>query len=95
MSLIFEWDAQKAKANHKKHGVSFEEAATVFGDFLSLTIPDYQHSFAESRYSTIGVSHYGKTIVVIHEDKGDNVRVISARLATKYEKKSYEESKKK
>lgn len=95
MSLIFEWDAQKVKANHKKHGILFEEATTVFGDFLSLTIPDHQHSFGEDRYLTMGMSHYGKTIVVIHKDKGDNIRVISARLATKHEKRIYEESKKK
>ena len=95
MSLIFEWDAKKAKVNHRKHGISFEEASTVFGDFLSLTIPDQQHSFSENRYLTMGMSYFGKTIVVIHEEKGDNIRIISAHLATRNEKKFYEENKKK
>lgn len=94
MSLNFEWDQNKADSNFKKHGISFEEASTVFGDHLSLTIPDPLHSVGEERFMTIGGSHQGRTIVIVHVDKNDIIRIVSARLATKYEKKDYEENKK-
>lgn len=92
MPLSFEWDEHKAKSNLAKHGVSFEEAATVFGDPLSLTIPDPAHSHAEDRFIVIGSSALQKLLVVAHTDRGDNIRIISARRATKRERKSYEEN---
>jgi uncharacterized DUF497 family protein len=64
--LTFEWDSRKARSNLAKHGVSFEEAATVFGDPLSLTIPDSEHSLAEKRYITMGRAFNGKLLVVVH-----------------------------
>ena len=91
MSLIFEWDKRKAAANLKKHGVSFEEAATVFGDPLSITIEDPDHSEDETRFVIIGQSYQGRTIIVAHAERGDNIRIISARLATRRERQAYEE----
>lgn len=93
MGLKFEWEEVKAKKNLKKHEVSFEEASTVFGDILSKTIPDPIHSFGERRYITIGQTSKRRTIVVIHTDINDNIRIISARLANKQERKAYEEAK--
>jgi len=93
MPLSFEWDESKAKANLAKHGVSFEEASTVFGDSLSLTIPDPAHSQAEDRWIVLGQSHQGKLLVVVHAERGDNIRIISARRASKRERKDYEEGK--
>jgi hypothetical protein len=92
MPLSFEWDQKKAKANLAKHGVSFEEAATVFGDSLSLTIPDPVHSQAEERWIMVGQSHRRKLLVVVHTERGDNIRIISARRASWRERKQYEES---
>jgi uncharacterized DUF497 family protein len=89
--MKFEWDRGKAKSNLSKHGVSFEEAATVFGDPLSLTISDPGHSDEEDRFVTIGVSSKLRTIVLVHTDRGDHVRIVSARLATTRERKDYEE----
>jgi uncharacterized protein len=88
--MKFEWDKRKAVSNIKKHGVPFEESSTVFGDPLSLTIQDPIHSNKEERYVTIGLSAKFRIIVVIHTDRGDNIRIISARLATKGEKNNYE-----
>jgi uncharacterized DUF497 family protein len=88
--MKFEWDKRKAISNIKKHGVPFEEASTVFGDPLSLTIQDPRHSSKEDRYVTIGLSAEFRIIVVIHTDRGDNIRIIRARLATKGEKNHYE-----
>jgi uncharacterized DUF497 family protein len=92
MPLDFEWDERKARSNLAKHGVSFEEAATIFGDPLSLTIPDPAHSQAENRFIIIGQSHQRKLLVVVHTERGDNIRVISARRASKRERKAYEEA---
>jgi uncharacterized DUF497 family protein len=92
MPLSFEWDVSKAKSNAAKHGVSFEEATTVFGDPLSLTIPDPVHSQVETRSILLGQSHQGKLLVVVHTERGDNIRIISARRASRPERKSYEES---
>ena len=92
MPLSFEWDESKAKSNLAKHGVSFEEASTVFGDPLSLTIPDPAHSQAEDRSIMLGQSHQRKLLVVVHTERGDNIRIISARRASRGERKSYEES---
>ena len=92
MPLDFEWDDQKAKVNALKHGVTFEEASTVFGDPLSLTIPDPAHSQFEQRFVIIGHSHQRKLLVVVHTERGDSIRIISARRATRRERKTYEES---
>ena len=92
MALTFEWDQKKAASNLRKHGVSFEEAATAFGDPLSLTIPDPDHSLDEDRYVLIGESQMERLLVVAHTERSDTIRIISARLATRGERKSYEES---
>jgi hypothetical protein len=92
MALNFEWDANKAKSNIGKHRISFEEASTVFGDPRSLTIPDPAHSDLENRFITVGTSHRGKLLVVVHTERGDNIRIISARFASRRERQSYEES---
>jgi uncharacterized DUF497 family protein len=86
----FEWDARKAAANLKKHGVSFEEATTVFYDPLSATLDDPDHSIAEQRLITIGYSSHGRLLVVSHTERGNTLRVISARLATARERKRHE-----
>jgi hypothetical protein len=75
-----------------KHGVSFEEATTVFGDPLSLTIPDPAHSQIEDRFIILGRSHRHRLLVVVHTERGDNIRIISARPASRRERKHYEES---
>ncbi len=86
-----EWDSRKAAANLRKHGVSFEEAATVFRDTLSASAVDPDHSVGEVRYITFGVSAQGRLLVVAHTERDDTIRIISARLATKEERKIYEE----
>jgi len=88
--LIFEWEPQKAKSNLKKHGVSFEEASTAFQDTLSLAIDDPLHSIDEERVVLIGISNKNRLLVVVHTERGDNIRIISARKATKKERKNYE-----
>jgi uncharacterized protein len=89
--LKFEWDAPKSIANVRKHGVSFEEAATVFGDPLAVTFPDPDHSTEESRFVTIGQSHRELLLVVVHVDRKRAIRIISARRATKRERDTYEQ----
>lgn len=91
MGLTFEWDDRKAEANRRKHGVGFDEAATAFGDPLSITIPDPDHSQAEDRFVLIGESFRGRVLVVVHTERGDNLRLISARLATAGERRTYEQ----
>ena len=91
MPLEFEWDPDKAARNIRKHKVSFNEAATVFGDPLSLTFFDPDHSIEENRYLTIGTSRLGRLLIVAHADQGDGIRIISARQATRRERESYEE----
>jgi hypothetical protein len=93
MALTFEWDHEKAEQNLKKHDVPFEEAATVFGDPLSLTIDDPLHSEQEDRFVTIGLSLSRRILVVVHIDREDHLRIISARVATARERKVYEEGK--
>ncbi len=88
--LIFEWDEDKAKQNIRKHGVSFEEAATVFGDPFSITIYDPLHSREEDRFVILGMSNKNRLLVVIHTERGDRIRIISARKATKKERRQYE-----
>lgn len=89
--MRFEWDLSKARFNVSKHGISFEEASTIFGDPLSITCVDPDHSQEEARWVTIGVSTNLKTIVVVHTDRTETIRLISARLATKRERESYEQ----
>ncbi|HEY0376235.1 MAG TPA: BrnT family toxin [Pyrinomonadaceae bacterium] len=90
--MRFEWDEKKAIGNLAKHGVSFEEAATVFGDTLSDTFDDPDHSAEERRFIITGVSGEGRMLIVAHTDDGEVVRIISAREPTRGERKSYEES---
>ena len=89
--MFFEWDPEKGKRNIAKHKVSFEEAATVFGDRLSITISDPLHSIKEHHFVTIGRSAQNKILVVVYAERGDNIRLISARRATRVERKQYEE----
>ena len=92
MSLAFEWDPEKADANARKHGVRFEEAATAFADPLSVTISDPDHSVGEARYILIGRSLISRLLVVVHLERGARVRLISDRLATRRERRVYEEA---
>ena len=89
--MIFEWDPAKARHNLAKHGVDFAEAATVFGDPLSQTIPDPDHSVEEQRFVTMGMSYRQRLVVVAHNDTEERVRIISARRATRAERSQYEE----
>jgi uncharacterized DUF497 family protein len=89
--MEFEWDDAKAESNERKHGVAFSEALTVFGDPLSVTGYDPRHADDEDRFLTMGVSVDGRLLVVSHTDRGDTVRVISAREATRRERKDYED----
>jgi uncharacterized DUF497 family protein len=91
MGLKFEWDRRKAAANLKKHGVSFEEAATAFGDPLSLTIADPDHSIEEDHYLLVGVTSRRNLVVVAQPERNDTIRIISARPATAGERINYEE----
>jgi uncharacterized DUF497 family protein len=89
--LGFEWDPKKAKANEQKHGIRFEEARTVFFDPLALTISD-PDAVDEERYVTLGQSESGRMLVVVSCERGDNIRIISARPATRRERKFYEQA---
>ena len=91
MGYTFEWDPEKGDANFQKHGVSFDEASTVFGDPLSLLMPDPDHSADEERYLVLGMSVYQKLLVVAFAERPPNTRLISARRATRAERKRYEE----
>lgn len=89
--MEFEWDPEKANGSRAKHGISFQEAATVFGDPLSLTFFDPDHSDDEDRYLTFGQASSGRYVIVSHTDRDNRIRIISARLMTRRERKSYEE----
>jgi uncharacterized DUF497 family protein len=91
VGLKFEWAEKKAAANVRKHGISFEEAASAFGDPLSLTIPDPEHSEDEERCVLLGMTQAHRLVVVAHTEQADTVRLISARLATPAERRDYEE----
>ncbi len=93
-SVEFEWDANKAAENLRKHKVSFIEAATVFGDFLGTTAADPAHSAGEQRYITVGLSSLGRLLMVAHAERGDRTRIISARTLTAKEKRAYENTEK-
>ena len=89
--MEFEWDPRKADSNKQKHGVTFQEAATVFGDPLAITFADPDHSEDEERYITFGLSTQKRLLVVSQADRGNKTRIISARLMTHKERKIYEE----
>jgi uncharacterized DUF497 family protein len=91
MPLTFSWDPQKASHNQKKHDVSFEEASTAFGDPLSITVQDPDHSHDERRFILIGQSFLGKLLVVVHSEQEEGIRLISAREATRRERRNYEQ----
>lgn len=90
--LIFEWDPEKASLNKKNHGITFDEASTAFKDTLSLTIYDPLHSEDEVRFVLIGNSHRNRLLVVVHTERGNKIRIISARKAKKKERQQYEKN---
>ena len=90
--LLFEWDSNKARRNIETHDISFDEASTAFSDTSSLTIHDPLHSDEENRFILIGNSYQNRLLVVVHTERGNKIRIISARKATKKERKQYEES---
>ncbi len=87
----FEWDDQKAASNLLKHGASFDEAVSVFADGQALTFADTDHFESEERSRTYGISNKERLLVVIHTERRNNIRIISARKATRYEKSIYEQ----
>lgn len=89
--MKFTWDPKKAEENLKAHAVDFREAATVFDDPLSTTFPDTDHSLGERRFLIIGLSALGHILVVSHTEENDTIRIISARRATRPERRFYEE----
>ncbi|MFM8953279.1 MAG: BrnT family toxin [Planctomycetaceae bacterium] len=91
MGIDFEWDPEKAASNLAKHGVPFHEAGTVFGDPLAITYHDLDHSHNEDRYVTFGQTVTGTYVSVVHADRGDRTRIISARKMTRRERTQYEE----
>lgn len=97
MELLFEWDANKARANLRKHKVSFDEARTVFNDPLLVTFPDDEHSQQEERLISIGLSTTNKLLLIVHLEQVETqeyllIRLISCRKATSLERKAYEEN---
>lgn len=90
--MRFEWDTQKATKNLDKHKVSFSEATTVFDDAMFITFVDEEHSVDEERYVTIGLSNRGRLLMVAHTDREGQIRIISARKATKQEEQFYAEA---
>ena len=90
--MNFEWDPDKARQNRRKHRVSFQEAATVFGDPLAVTYADPDHSISEQRFITLGMSSANRVLIVAHTDRAENIRIISARKTTQLERKHYEET---
>ena len=93
MPLVFEWDSRKAKSNHRKHGVSFDEACTVFDDAGATIFPDEDHSNGEEREIIVGLSIFDRVLLVSFTERStDRVRIISARKATRREQKDYEEN---
>jgi uncharacterized DUF497 family protein len=89
--MKFDWDSKKAEANRRKHGVSFDEAATVFLDPHAISGPDPDHSAEEERYITFGCSKLGRLLAVCHTYRSGTMRIISARRLTRRERKLYEE----
>jgi uncharacterized protein len=91
MKLGFEWDEVKAKANLKKHGVSFDEGKTIFNDPFLFTFADNEHPVNEERYINIGLSASGRVLILTHTERQDKIRIISCRKATVHERRFYEE----
>ena len=91
MSLIFQWDQNKSEENERKHGITFEEAKTVFNDPFAITIDDPDHSDDEYRYIDIGFSSKGIVLIVWYTERSKNIRIIGCRKATRSERKTYEE----
>jgi uncharacterized DUF497 family protein len=89
--MRFEWDPEKARRNLARHGVSFDEASSAFADPLSLTIDDPDHSQGEHRLLLLGETYSGKLVVVAHLADDETVRIISARLAERHERRTYED----
>lgn len=89
--MEFEWDEAKAESNQRKYGVNFSEAMTVFGDPLAMTGYDPKHADGEDRFLTMGTTVAGRVVVVSHTDRGDSIRIISAREASRRERKDYED----
>ena len=90
--IAFEWDPRKDSANWRKHGLGFTEASTVFDDPLSVTIADPDHAAAEKRSIIVGMSSRRNLLIVVHTIRGELIRLISARPATNYERRNYEET---
>ncbi|MEQ1913149.1 MAG: BrnT family toxin [Vicinamibacterales bacterium] len=90
MAYNFEWDPKKAASNLKDHDVSFDEATSVFGDILSMNMPDPDHSEGEQRFLVLGVSAASRLVVVSYAERPPRTRIINARLATKRERRKYE-----
>ena len=88
--MRFTWNSRKAEENQRKHGVTFEDAATVFDDVLSSTVVDPDHSEGEERLLTFGVAASGKALVVAHSEQGDTIRIIPSREMTRQERRAYE-----
>ena len=91
MSIKFEWDPRKARRNLRKHGIDFDEATTIFADTLSITIPDPDHSADEERWVTMGLSNRQRLLVVVHTEEEETIRIISARMTDRLERRKYEE----
>jgi uncharacterized protein len=91
MSLLFEWDVAKDRANYQKHRVTFAESRTIFNDPFLLTFPDEAHSQNEERFISIGATTGGQVLVVVHTERGQKIRLISSRMATNVERRVYEE----
>ena len=92
MEHRFEWNDAKARTNLKKHDVDFQEASTIFGDPVFITFLDKEHSIGEERYITIGLSNKQRLLMVAHTERGNKIRIISARKATKNEENFYVET---
>ena len=90
MAYSFEWDPKKAASNLKDHGVFFDEAATVFGDIVAMNMPDPDHSEGEQRFLVLGMSRASRLVVVSYAERPPRTRIISARLATRQERRKYE-----
>ncbi len=90
--MKFEWDDKKAASNLLKHGIAFDDAVGVFNDSMALTFPDPDHSVGEIRLLTFGYSKGGKLLAVIHTERGQNIRIVSARKVTRHERGTYEQS---
>ncbi|MBE9125565.1 MULTISPECIES: BrnT family toxin [unclassified Coleofasciculus] len=87
--MTYQWDGDKAATNLRKHGIDFADAVSVFADDLAITIPDER--FDEERFITVGIDAFGRVLVVVYTWRGDEIRVISARKATRRERKQYQE----